>query len=463
MEKKKPWAGRFRKGLHPLVERFTASIEFDKRLFKEDIKGSIAQARMLEKAGILTKKERVELERALKEIEKEIETGSLQFGTDTEDIHMAIERRLIEKIGPLGGKLHTGRSRNDQIALDLKLYVKRETLEILHLIRKLQRSLYGVAKDNIDVIMPGYTHLQRAQAVPLAHHLLAYYEMLKRDSQRLKDCLKRVDIMPLGSGALAGTGFDVDRAHGAELLGFSAVTENSMDAVSDRDFVVEFISHCAVVMMHLSRLCEEIVLWTSKEFGFVELDDSFATGSSLMPQKKNPDVAELIRGKTGRVYGNLVAILTVMKALPLTYNRDMQEDKEPLFDTVDTVKGSLSVLAPMLETMKINRETIREATCGGFLTATDVADYLVLKGVPFREAHHIAGSIVASCIEKGKELTELTLQEWRSFSPLFEEDIKEAVSVEGSVKRRKARGAASIKEVRRQLKRVERELKKEII
>ncbi len=461
MGKRKPWAGRFKKALHPLVEEFTASIGFDKRLFHQDIRGSIAQAHLLERAGILTKRERARIERALKEIEKEIETGRLSLGTDTEDIHMAIEKRLIEKIGLLGGKLHTGRSRNDQVALDLRLYIKEETSNILRLIHTLKTTLYELARKNIDVIMPGYTHLQRAQAVPLAQHLLAYYEMLKRDSQRLKDCLKRVDSMPLGSGALAGTAFDVDRHYGAELLGFSTVTENSMDAVSDRDFVIEFISHCAVVMMHLSRMCEEIILWATEEFGFMELDDSFSTGSSLMPQKKNPDVAELVRGKTGRVYGNLVAILTVMKALPLTYNRDMQEDKEPLFDTVDTVKGSLSVVSPMLRTMKIKKDALLEATRGGFLTATDVADYLVMKGVPFRESHHIAGSIVAHCIDRGKELTELSLSEWQRFSPLIEEDIKKVITPEGSLERRRAPGAASIREVRRQLKRIERELKKE--
>jgi len=380
----KPWSGRFTEKTDKLVEEFNASISFDKRLYKHDIMGSITHARMLAKVGILTKKEVDKIISGLKAIEKEIVAGKFRFTPDLEDIHMAIEKRLIEKIGPVGGKLHTARSRNDQVALDVRLYLRDEIKEIQSLIRDLQKALVNVAKKNLDCIMPGYTHLQRAQPILFSHHLLAYYEMLKRDHERIADCLTRVNVMPLGAGALAGSPYPLDRDFVAKELGFAKPTDNSLDSVSDRDFCIEFCGAASILMMHLSRLSEEFILWSSQEFGFIELSDAFSTGSSIMPQKKNPDVPELVRGKTGRVYGNLLSLLTTMKALPLAYNKDMQEDKEALFDTVDTVKDCLKVFSPMLTTMKINKKKMLNATKQGFLTATDAADYLVKKGVPFQ-------------------------------------------------------------------------------
>ena len=455
----KPWSGRFTEKTDKLVEEFNASISFDKRLYKHDIMGSITHARMLAKVGILTKKEVDKIISGLKAIEKEIVAGKFRFTPDLEDIHMAIEKRLIEKIGPVGGKLHTARSRNDQVALDVRLYLRDEIKEIQSLIRDLQKALVNVAKKNLDCIMPGYTHLQRAQPILFSHHLLAYYEMLKRDHERIADCLTRVNVMPLGAGALAGSPYPLDRDFVAKELGFAKPTDNSLDSVSDRDFCIEFCGAASILMMHLSRLSEEFILWSSQEFGFIELSDAFSTGSSIMPQKKNPDVPELVRGKTGRVYGNLLSLLTTMKALPLAYNKDMQEDKEALFDTVDTVKDCLKVFSPMLTTMKINKKKMLNATKQGFLTATDAADYLVKKGVPFRESHHITGRVVAYCIKTSQGLEELSIDEWRGFSKAFGKDIKEAISVEASVKSRKAKGGTAPEAVKRRLKEIEREMR----
>jgi argininosuccinate lyase len=456
----KLWAGRFSAEADKLAEEMNASIGYDWRLFAHDIRGSVAHARVLRRAGVLTAKETAKIIKGLGLVEKDIKQGRITFTSDMEDIHMAVEAALTRKIGKLGGKLHTGRSRNDQVALDIRLYLKDEIDGIVRQLLKLRKTLVALAKKNIDVIMPGYTHLQRAQPVLFGHHMMAYYQMFKRDTERLLDCKKRVDVMPLGSGALAGSPFDLDREYAAKLLGFGAVTANSLDAVSDRDFIIEFLSAAALIMMHLSRFGEEIILWSSMEFGFVELSDSFSTGSSIMPQKKNPDLAELARGKAGRVYGSLVTMLTVMKALPLAYNKDMQEDKEPLFDAVDTLGQVLGVMPEMLRTMKVNKKQMRAATVGGFLGATDAADYLASRGVPFRKAHHITGSIVAYCIENKKTLEDLSLKQWQKFSKVFEEDIKKVVKVESSVNARKVQGGTSPSAVKRQLKRADAELKK---
>jgi argininosuccinate lyase len=456
-KKIKPWSGRFKKATDKLVEELNASIAFDRRLFRHDIKGSIAHAAVLVRAGVLTKKE---AQKGLKRIDKEIASNKLRFTPDMEDIHMAVERRLIELIGPLGGKLHTGRSRNDQVALDVRMYLKDELYEVAGLLHLLKASIVDVAEENLGCVMPGYTHLQRAQPVLLSHHMLAYYEMFKRDTGRLLDCLTRVDVMPLGSGALAGSPYKLDRKLASKLLGFSAITENSIDAVSDRDFVVEFLSAASIIMMHISRLSEELILWSSQEFGFVELSDAFATGSSIMPQKKNPDMAELARGKTGRVYGNLMAMLTVMKGLPLAYNKDMQEDKEPLFDTVDTMKGLLRVFPHMLKTMKVDKDAMQSAASGGFLNATDAADYLARKGLPFRDAHRVAGTVVAWCTKRGVTLEEMTIDDWQAFSPLFKPDIKKAVDVKRSVDTRKVHGGTSLRAVKARLKAVRAEVEK---
>lgn len=455
----KPWSGRFTQETNKLVEEFNASISFDKRLYKHDIMGSIAHARMLAKVGIVAKKEADKIVSGLNAIEKEIDAGKFRFTSDLEDIHMAVEKRLIEKIGPAGGKLHTARSRNDQVALDVRLYLRDEIKEIQSSIRDLQKALVNVAKKNLECIMPGYTHLQRAQPILFSHHLLAYYEMLKRDYERFADCFKRVNVMPLGAGALAGSPYPLDRDFVAKELGFAKPTDNSLDSVSDRDFCIEFCSAASILMMHLSRLSEELILWSSQEFGFIELSDAFSTGSSIMPQKKNPDVPELVRGKTGRVYGNLFSLLTTMKSLPLAYNKDMQEDKEALFDTIDTVKDCLTVFSPMLETMKVNKQNMLAATNGGFLTATDAADYLVKKGIPFRESHHIIGRIVAYCIKTSQGLEDLSIDEWKGFSKAFAKDIKKAISIEASVNSRKTKGGTALETVKKRLKEIEREMR----
>lgn len=458
--RQKPWAGRFTEPTDKLVEGFNASISFDKRLFRHDIAGSIAHAAVLARAGVLSGREAERIVRGLKSVEREISGGSFTFTPGMEDIHMAVEKRLIEKIGPLGGKIHTGRSRNDQVALDVRLYLKDEIYGIAGLLHEFKKVLAEIARDNLECVMPGYTHLQRAQPVLLSHHLLAYYEMIKRDTDRFMDCLERTDAMPLGAGALAGSPYNLDRFLTARLLGFSKVTENSIDSVADRDFIIEFLAASSILMMHLSRLSEELILWGSQEFGFIELSDAFSTGSSIMPQKKNPDVAELTRGKTGRVYGNLVTLLTVMKGLPLAYNKDMQEDKEPLFDTADTIKEVLKVFPPMLKTMRVNKDKMSRAASEGFLNATDAADYLTKKGLPFRDAHRVTGQIVAYCVKKGITLEEMTLDEWRRFSPLFKGDIRGAVSIKKSVRTRKVYGGTSPEAVRRRLKRVISEIKR---
>lgn len=457
---KKPWGGRFKKGTHKSVEKFSASIEFDKRLYQEDIEGSIAHVRMLDKVGIISNKESEKMVKGLKQIRKEIESGGFPFKEELEDIHLNIEKRLIEKIGEVGGKLHTARSRNDQIALDERLYLKRRIGEITSRIKELAEDFLNLAEKNMGVALPLYTHLQRAQPVLLSHHLLSYFEMLKRDRERYVDCLKRVNIMPLGAGAGAGTSFSIDRHYVAELLYFPEVSGNSIDSVSDRDFITEFISASAILMSHLSRLSEELVLWSSKEFDFVDLGDEFTTGSSIMPQKRNPDVAELIRGKTGRVYGDLMSIFTLLKGLPLSYNRDMQEDKEPMFNTVDTVESCLQVLSAMIKNLKFKPENMKKALSNGFVTATDLADYLTKKGMPFRQAHEVTGRIVGYAEEKGRELSQLNISELRMFSNLLKEDVFDCITVEGSISSRKSYGGTAKENVLKKLKEAREEVSK---
>jgi argininosuccinate lyase len=451
VKKTKPWGGRFIEATNDQVEKFTASIPYDWRLYRYDIAGSIAHASMLGKQGIIPKKDAARIIRGLEEILKEIDSGAFKFGVELEDIHMNIENRLIEKIGPVGGKLHTARSRNDQVALDVRMFLRDEIAEIHRLLASLQSVIVHLADRHSDVILPGYTHLQRAQPVLLGHHLLAYYEMFERDRGRLEDCFRRVNVMPLGAGALAGTVFSIDRKFVAKQLGFSRVCDNSIDAVSDRDFTIEFASACAQIMMHLSRLSEELVIWSSSEFGFIAISDAFATGSSIMPQKKNPDVAELTRGKTGRVYGNLMALLTIMKGLPLAYNRDMQEDKEPVFDAGDTVTLTLSVFIEMLKGVSIHKETMRKAAEDGFITATDLADYLVRKGMPFRKAHEVVGRAVLRATELGCGLADMPLGEYSKLSPLIHEDVYEALSVEASVMRRTSYGGTAPANLKKRL------------
>jgi argininosuccinate lyase len=450
---KKPWSGRFRQKTAKVVERFTESVSFDHRLWRYDIKGSIAHARMLARKGIISRSDEEKIVKGLKEIAQEIEEGRFQWRQELEDVHMNIESALIERIGPTGGKLHTARSRNDQIALDLRLYLREEIKNIINLIKKLQRQLLNISEKHLETIMPGYTHLQRAQPVTLGHHMLAYVEMFQRDRERLSDSIKRVNTLPLGACAIAGTTLPIDRAYLAKLLGFDSISENSMDAVSDRDFILEFLSTSAIIMMHLSRLAEELILWTTVEFSFVELPDAFTTGSSIMPQKKNPDVLELIRGKTGRVYGALVSLLTTMKALPLTYNRDMQEDKEPLFDTVDTLKECLEILIQMLPKVKFNTERMIKTAPEGFSLATDLAEYLVKKGMPFRESHETVGKIVRYAMDKGVNLDSLSLDELQRFSSKIEEDVYGYIELRRAVSARISRGGTSPAEIKRQIKR----------
>jgi len=456
---KKPWAGRFREKTSGIVEHFTESISFDNRLWKYDIEGSIAHAKMLNKQGIITKKESEKIIKGLEEIARDIEAGRFMFREDLEDIHMNIEAALIKKIGESGEKLHTARSRNDQVALDLRLYLRAETKEIISLIKKFQKTLLNIATKHLNSLMPGYTHLQRAQPVLLSHHILAYVEMLQRDAERLKDALKRINLLPLGSCAIAGTTLPIDRVYIAKLLRFESISQNSIDAVSDRDFALEFLSNTAILIMHLSRFAEELILWSTEEFRFIELPDAFTTGSSIMPQKKNPDVAELIRGKTGRIYGNLLSLLTVMKGLPLSYNRDLQEDKLPVFDTVDNVKSCLIVLNEMLPFIKFNTKRMHETAGDAYSTATDVAEYLVKKGVPFRKAHEITGKIVLYCIEGKKKLDDLTLKELNTFSNLFKNDIYNCLKAEESVICKKSSGSTSLDEVIKQIRRLRKLIK----
>jgi argininosuccinate lyase len=443
MRRKKAWGGRFEGETHGQVEAFTASIHFDRRLAAHDIAGSIAHARMLGKCGILGKGEVDAIVAGLEEIRGEIERGELHTDPALEDIHTHIEQRLRDKIGEPAGKLHTARSRNDQVALDLRLFLREAIGQIRDRIRRLQDELVAKAEVHLGTIMPGYTHLQRAQPILLAHHLLAYFEMFQRDRDRFADCLIRVNVLPLGAGALAGTTLPIDRAYVAKLLEFPKIAGNSEDAVADRDFAVECLACCAILAMHISRLAEELTLWASAEFGFIELPDAFATGSSMMPQKKNPDVAELARGKTGRVYGALLALLTILKGLPLSYNRDLQEDKEPLFDAVDTVRQTLDVLPPMLKAIKFRPERMRAAAADGFLNATDMAEYLVTKGIPFREAHETVGRIVRECLESGQRLEDVPLARLRHFSRAFEPDVSKYIRLEACVERRRSTGGTS--------------------
>ena len=452
---KKLWGGRFSKQTNELVEAFNASIRFDKRLYNEDIRGSKAHATMLAKCGMITDVELQQIIAGLDEILVDIENGTFEFEQSLEDVHMNIESRLTERIGAPGAKLHTARSRNDQVALDMHMYMKKEVSEIAELLLNLQRALVQIATDNQKTVMPGYTHLQRAQPITFAHHMLAYYNMLARDLRRLKGVYEGADIMPLGAGALAGTTLPIDRHFVAEQLSFSDIYANSMDAVSDRDYVLEFLSFASICMMHLSRLSEEIILWSSTEFGFVELDDSFTTGSSMMPQKKNPDIAELVRGKTGRVYGHLQAMLTTLKGLPLTYNKDMQEDKEGVFDAIDTLKFSLQVYAEMLTTMKINRDRLYECVSNDFSNATDLADYLVRKGLPFRKSHEVVGKCVRYAIENEKFLSEISLNEYREFSDLFESDLLEAIKIDVCVANRTSYGGPAYEQTALQLQKAE--------
>ncbi len=448
----KPWGGRFQAETDEEVEAFTASLAYDCRLYRHDIAGSIAHAKMLTRQGIISAEEGKAIISGLKGIRRDIEAGRVAFQSGDEDIHMAVEKLLIARIGEGGGKLHTGRSRNDQIALDLRLYLREELREIHALVLAFQGLLLTLAREEQETILPGYTHLQKAQPVLLAHYFLAYREMLERDAGRLKDCLKRANVLPLGVAALAGTSLPLDRAYTAKLLSFPQVSQNSLDTVADRDFLAEFTFSASLIMMHLSRLCEDLILWSSDEFRFIEIGDAFTTGSSIMPQKKNPDVAELIRGKTARVYGNLVALLTLLKGLPMSYNRDLQEDKEPFFDTVDTVKACLRVLTKMMRNIRFNRERMRAEAGRGFSTATDVAEYLVLKGVPFREAHGIVGRIVRYCLDGNKTLADLGLEEFRNFYQGFDADIFARIEVETSVRSKRGIGGTAHEAVRARIK-----------
>lgn len=443
MGSEKPWGGRFTKTTDQLVEEFTSSIDFDYQLASEDIAGSIAHAQMLARQEIIEQADAEQIIAGLRQIEEEILTEQFQFSVELEDIHMNIEKRLIELIGPVGGKLHTARSRNDQVALDMHLYMKRQVKQLAFHLADLIKVFLTKADDTTHVIMPGYTHLQRAQPILFSHHMMAYAEMFLRDLERLQDSWKRIDLMPLGAGALAGTSFPIDRQYIAEQLGFAEVYRNSMDAVSDRDYLIEFHANASMMMMHLSRISEELIIWTSSEFNFVELDDSYCTGSSIMPQKKNPDVAELVRGKTGRVYGNLFALLTTLKGLPLTYNKDMQEDKEGLLDTLKTLNTSLILVKGMIETMSINKVQMHKAVEQDFSNATDYADYLVGKGIPFREAHEIVGKTVLYAIERDKYLLNLELEEFKNFSTLVEEDIYEKLLPLNVVEARESYGGTS--------------------
>lgn len=440
----KLWGGRFTKETNQLVHNFNASISFDQKLYKQDIEGSIAHVTMLAKQGIISEDDKDLITSGLSEIMEEIMNGSLEIDAEHEDIHSFVEAHLIERIGDAGKKLHTGRSRNDQIALDMKLYIRDEITVIDELVKKLMVTLHETMKANTDTFMPGFTHLQKAQPVTLAHHLGAYFEMLKRDRSRLSDISKRLNLSPLGSGALAGTTYPLDREYTAQLLGFLGPTLNSQDSVSDRDYIIELLSALSTIMMHLSRFSEEIIIWNSNEYRFIELDDAYSTGSSIMPQKKNPDIAELVRGKTGRVYGSLISILTVMKGLPLAYNKDIQEDKEFTFDAIDTVKGCLALFDGMVSSMKFRKDNMAVSAMGGFTNATDAADYLVGKGVPFRDAHGIIGQLVLFCIEKGISLEDLSLSEFKNISPVFEQDIYEAISLTSCVNKRKTIGAPGI-------------------
>ncbi|EAF0570655.1 argininosuccinate lyase [Listeria monocytogenes] len=445
---KKLWGGRFQGKSEAWIDDFGASISFDQKMAKEDLAGSLAHVAMLSKCGIIPASEAAEITAGLKILQEKLALGELEFSTVNEDIHLNIEKLLHEEIGPVAGKLHTARSRNDQVATDMHLYLKQAVAEIIQSLKHLRVVLVQKAELHVETIMPGYTHLQHAQPLSFAHHLLAYFGMFTRDWERLEESVKRIDISPLGSAALAGTTFPIDRAYSAELLGFSAVYENSLDGVSDRDFIIEFLSNSSILMMHLSRFCEELILWTSHEFQFVELTDAFSTGSSIMPQKKNPDMAELIRGKTGRVYGNLFGMLTVLKGLPLAYNKDLQEDKEGMFDTLETVQTSLDIFAGMIETMKVNTEIMEESTQKDFSNATELADYLAKKGVPFREAHEIVGKLVLECTQNGIYLQDVALSHYQEINPLIEDDIYVVLSSKIAVQKRNSYGGTGFDQIK---------------
>jgi len=455
---KKVWGGRFKQDTDALVNRFNASIEFDRRLYAYDIQGSIAHCRMLAAQGIIKDEESTRIVEALGQIQRELDHGEISFEEGYEDIHGLVEKALVQKIGALGEKIHTGRSRNDQVALDVRLYVRDVSEGVMERIKETQRALVALAEENLDVVMPGYTHLQRAQPVLLAHHLLAYHEMLKRDHERFREGLERINVMPLGSAALAGSTFDLDREMVARELGFGRISRNSMDAVSDRDFVLDFLFNASVLMMHMSRLSEELVIWSSQEYGFVRISDAFCTGSSIMPQKKNPDLPELIRGKTGRVYGQLMSLLTTKKGLPLTYNKDMQEDKEALFDASDTVHICLEVMCRLLGEISFNRERLKEAIQRGFLVATDLADYLVRKGLTFRQAHEIVGKMVLLAMDQKKELHQLTLNEMRGFNRQIGEDVYEWLDPLLSPARRNGLGGTGPDRVKQAIEEAREEL-----
>lgn len=458
MAKDKLWGGRFTESTDSAVEAFTSSVDIDRRLYPYDIAGSIAHARMLARVHVLTDKECETIVSALEAIKVEIDTNQFAWMPELEDVHMNIEARLIDRIGEVGKRLHTGRSRNDQVATDLRLYLRDAIDTLSESLTSLQQALVDIAEREVDTLMPGFTHLQVAQPVTFGHHMLAWCEMLARDGARLRECRQRVNIMPLGSAALAGTSYPIDRAYTASLLGFAAPAENSLDAVADRDFAIEFVSVAALLMTHLSRFCEELVLWVSPAFNFVELGDAFCTGSSIMPQKKNPDVAELIRGKSGRVYGHLVTLLTLMKAQPLAYNRDNQEDKQPVFDTVDTVQASLQVFTPLITSMQLRRENMYQAATRGYATATDLADYLVRKGMAFRSAHEAVGKIVRHGVDAGKDLSQLGLDELRSFCKVIDNDVYDVLTIEGSVKARDHVGGTAPNQVREAIARARKRL-----
>ena len=457
----KLWGGRFTKETNQLVHNFNASLSFDQKFYEEDIAGSIAHVTMLAKQGILTQEDKDSIINGLTGIRDDIRSGKLIIDEEHEDIHSFVEAHLIERIGDAGKRLHTGRSRNDQVALDMKLYTRKEVLEMNDLLKELLESLLKIMKENTDTIMPGFTHLQKAQPITLAHHMGAYFEMFKRDRSRLHDIHERMNYCPLGSGALAGTTYPLDREYTAQLLDFAGPTLNSMDSVSDRDYLIEFLSAMSIIMMHLSRFCEEIIIWNTNEYQFIDIDDSYSTGSSIMPQKKNPDIAELVRGKTGRVYGSLVSLLTTMKGLSLAYNKDMQEDKEFVFDAIDTTKGCIVLFTGMLNTLTFRKDKMRASAEGGFTNATDAADYLVNHGVPFRDAHGIIGQLVLYCIDKNISLGEMTLDEYKAISPVFEEDIYDAISMETCVDKRNTIGAPGPKAMQQVIAIYEEYLKNE--
>ena len=459
---KRMWGGRFEEATDELVQSFNASVEVDRELALEDIEGSVAHATMLGEQGIVSEEEAQRIVAGLRELRREIEAGEFEWRVELEDVHMNIERALTDRIGPLGGKLHTARSRNDQVATDFRLWLKRRSLELQRLLTDLRAVLVDLAEEHLDVILPGYTHLQVAQPLRFSHHLLAYYEMFGRDRQRLEDGLARIDVSPLGAGALAGTGFPIDRQRTADLLGFSAVAPNSLDAVSDRDFAIEFLSAASLAMMHLSRLSEELIIWSSQEFGFITLPDSHTTGSSIMPQKKNPDVSELIRGKTGRVYGSLLALLTTMKGLPLAYNKDMQEDKEGVIDAALTLQTCLRLTVTMLPRIRVNSQRMRSAAGGGFSNATDLADYLARKGLPFREAHEVVGRLVARALEQGETLERLPLETMKQASPAIEEDVYAVLGLEQVVDARNSYGGTARRRVEEQIARAREALAQEV-